>query len=184
MVARFLRGITQTFERANSWVLTTWFKASYPGLSIGTGVLIRTGARLRVLNGATMSIGDRTVIERNCLLRSDGVLSIGKDGFIGPGSTIVAAIAIAIGADALIAENVTIRDQNHQTNDASPYRLQGLDADAISIASNAWIGAHATILKGVKIGEGAIVAAGAVVSKDVAAREVVGGIPAKLIKVL
>ncbi|PTQ61207.1 succinyltransferase-like protein [Sphingomonas aurantiaca] len=184
MVARILRGISQTFEKVNSWTVINWFKASYPGLTIGTGVLIRKGARIRVTNGASMHIGKRTVIERNCLLISEGMLSIGPDSFIGQGSTIVASINIGIGADALIAENVTIRDQNHQTIHVSPYRLQGIDADMISIASNVWIGAHSTILKGVKIGEGAIVAAGAVVTKDVAAREVVGGIPAKLIKVL
>lgn len=183
MVARILRGLSQTFEKANSWALITWFKACYPGLSIGSGVLIRGGTRIRVLNGATMSIGDRTVIERNCLLKSDGMLSIGQDGYIGPGSTIVAACSIAIGADALIAENVTIRDQNHRTSADGPYRLQGLDTGPIAIASNSWIGAQVTILKGVTVGEGAIVAAGAIVSKDVASRSIVAGVPAKIIKV-
>ena len=57
-------------------------------------------------------------------------------------------------------------------------------AGAIHIGKNVWLGAHATILPGVAIGEGAVVAAGAVVTKDVPDHTVVGGVPAKVIKYL
>ena len=64
----------------------------------------------------------------------------------------------------------------------TPNERQSLVPGPIHIKKNAWIGAGATILPGVTIGENAVVAAGAVVSKDVAANTIVGGIPAKIIK--
>jgi len=121
-------------------------------------------------------------LERNCLLVSEGSLTIGGNGFVGSGTTIVATKRIEIGADALIAENVTIRDQDHATAGSGPYRIQGFDCGPVSIGTNVWVGAGAIVLKGVKIGEGAIIAAGAVVSKNVSARQVVGGVPAKPIR--
>lgn len=63
-----------------------------------------------------------------------------------------------------------------------PIYKQGVEGDKIIIMENVWIGANATILKGVKIGEGAIIAAGAVVKDDVPDNTIVGGIPAKPIK--
>lgn len=182
LTARLLRAAGKAMERAHSRLLIAWFRASYPGLSIGSGVLVRKGTRVRVLNGAKLSIGDRTVLERNCLLVSEGSLAIGNDSFIGSGTTIVAAKQIKIGADALIAENVTIRDQDHATASSGPYRAQGFNCGPVSIETNVWVGASAIVLKGVKIGEGAIIAAGAVVSKNVSARQVVGGVPAKPIR--
>ncbi len=64
-----------------------------------------------------------------------------------------------------------------------PICEQGIESKGIIIEDDVWIGAHCTILDGVKIGKGAIIAAGAVVTKDVAPYSTVGGVPAKLIKV-
>lgn len=135
------------------------------------------------MNGATISIGDHTHIESGCLLHSEGRLTIGPDGFIGSGCTLVAVGRIDIGADALIAGNVTIRDHNHRIASRTiPYRLQGLDVTPVTIGSNVWLGTNAVILKGVTIGDGAVIAATAVVSKVVQAHSVVGGVPARLIR--
>lgn len=142
--------------------------------------MLGAGTRIRVRLGATLEIGARTVIEPRCVLVSEGVLAIGADGFIGTGSTIVACGRITIGADALVAANVTIRDQDHRTDAGdTPYRLQGFDIRPVSIGSNVWLGVNAVVLKGVTIGDGAIVAAAAVVSHDVAASTVVAGVPAR-----
>lgn len=165
-------------------MLIAWLKASYPGLTVGKGVVIHSGTKIRMLNGARIAIGDRSVIQSRCALYSEGNLSIGSDSFIGAGSCIVAVQSIVIGDDALIAANVTIRDQNHSTASGAPYRLQALDAEPITIAENVWVGVNSTILKGVAVGAGAVVAAGAVVTKHVASRTVVAGVPARLLSSL
>lgn len=182
--SRILRGLSQKGVRLSSWLLVMWYRACYPGLKIGAGVLVRGGTRIRVLNGAKLTIGDRCVIDRNCLLVSENSLSIGPDSYLGGGCVIVAAGSIDIGADALIAANVTIRDQDHQIAQALPYRLQGLQISPIYIQSNVWIGVNAVVLKGVRIGEGGVVGAGSVVTKDVLPRCVVAGVPARLLRVI
>jgi acetyltransferase-like isoleucine patch superfamily enzyme len=166
-------------------MLIAWLKTCYPGLLIGHDVVVGKGTRIRVLNGATLEIGARTVIEPHCLIVSEGTLTIGPDGFIGTGSTIVACGTIAIGSDALIAGNVTIRDQDHRTAAPdTPYRLQGFVMRPVTIGSNVWLGTNAVVLKGVTIGDGAVVAAAAVVSRDVAGRSIVAGIPARLLRTI
>ncbi len=86
---------------------------------------------------------------------------------------------ITIEDDVLIGPKVSLITENHPLN---PEERKGLAGKPILIKKNAWIGANATILPGVTIGENAVVAAGAVVSKDVPDNTVVGGIPAKFIK--
>jgi acetyltransferase-like isoleucine patch superfamily enzyme len=136
-----------------------------------------------VVRGSTLIIGDNVAIDRNCQLVSEGALSIGADGFVGTGSIIVAAERVTIGRDALIAAYVTIRDQDHRHEiGSSPFNRQGLVTAPIEIGNNVWIATKATILKGVSIGDGAVVAAHAVVTESVGPGSIVGGIPAKLIK--
>lgn len=170
-------------DHSCSVVQTAWLKACYPGLRIGVGVVVGKGTQIRVMNGATLEIGARTVIEPRCLIVSQDSLTIGADGFIGTGSAIVACGSIVIGRDALIAGNVTIRDQDHRTaTPDTPYRLQGFDIRPVTIGSNVWLGTNVVVLKGVTIGDGAIVAAGAVVSRDVAGRSIVAGVPARFVR--
>ena len=88
---------------------------------------------------------------------------------------------IWIGKGCLIGPQVVFATLNHGFE---PSDRQSLYHKPIHLGQNVWIGAHATILQGVAIGDNAIVAAGAVVTKDVAANTIVGGVPAKLIKEL
>ncbi len=85
----------------------------------------------------------------------------------------------------MIAESVTIRDQSHGTllSDV-PFCNQALSSEEIVIGNNVWIGAKATVLQGVHIGDNAIVAANAVVRSNVEAGTLVGGVPARVIKCL
>jgi len=86
---------------------------------------------------------------------------------------------ITIEDDVLVGPKVSLITENHPTD---PSDRKTLTLKPILIKRNAWIGAGAIILPGVTIGENAIVAAGAVVSKDVADNTIVGGIPAKYLK--
>ena len=104
---------------------------------------------------------------------------IGKNVFINHGCSFLDLGGITIEDEVLIGPQVKLVTENHPLD---PATRKGLITKPILIMRNAWIGAGATILPGVTVGENAVVAAGAVVSKDVPANTVVGGIPAKLIK--
>ncbi len=106
-------------------------------------------------------------------------ITIGKNVFINFDCTFLALGGITIEDDVLIGPKVSLITENHPLD---PQERKGLTGKPILIKKNAWIGANATILPGVTIGENAVVAAGAVVSKDVPDNTIVGGIPAKFIK--
>ena len=106
-------------------------------------------------------------------------LHIGNHVFFNSGVKIQDQGGVYIGDGALIGHNVVIATLNHLQD---PARRSGMVARSVHIGKNVWIGASATILPGVHIGDGAIVAAGAVVTKDVAANTIVGGVPAAYIK--
>lgn len=108
-------------------------------------------------------------------------LRIGKRVFINAGCKFQDQGGITIGDDVLIGHNCVIATLNHAMN---PDRRGDMIPSPVRIGNKVWVGANVTILQGVTIGDGAIIAAGAVVTKDVALRTVVGGIPAKVIKTI
>ncbi|TCD02529.1 DapH/DapD/GlmU-related protein [Pedobacter psychroterrae] len=106
-------------------------------------------------------------------------ISIGKNVFINYACSFLDMGGITIADNVLIGPKVNLVTENHPLD---PDDRRTLITKPIVIKKNAWIGAGSTILPGVTIGENAVVAAGAVVSKDVLPNTVVGGIPAKFIK--
>lgn len=106
---------------------------------------------------------------------------IGKNVFINFNCTFLDLGGITIDDDVLIAPNVSLLTEAHPL---SPTERHALVSKPIHIKRNAWIGANATILQGVTIGENSVVAAGAVVSKDVPDNTIVAGIPAKIIRTI
>ena len=155
----------------------------------------------RIRIGEDCLLGCRIVLERNI-----GDVTIGNHTYIGP-STLICAERITIGSDVLIAWGVTIVDHDshsihweERSQDVrlwkEGYRKGNLSKAAsmkdwevvkkapVVIEDKVWIGFNAIILKGVRIGTGAIVAAGAVVTKDVPPWTIVGGNPAKTIKII
>ena len=104
---------------------------------------------------------------------------IGKNVFINFGCTFLDLGGITIEDGALIGPNVSLLSEGHPE---SPAKRHSLKVGRIHIKKNAWIGAGAIILAGVTVGENSIVAAGAVVSKDVPDNTIVGGIPGKVIR--
>jgi len=106
-------------------------------------------------------------------------INIGKNVFINHACSFLDLGGITIEDDVLIGPRVNLITENHPVD---PTKRKYLDLKAILIKRNAWIGAGATILPGVTVGENSIVAAGAVVNKDVPDNSIVGGIPAKLLR--
>ena len=104
---------------------------------------------------------------------------LGADVFINAGCRFQDQGGIHIGDRALIGHNCVIATLNHNMD---PARRANLLPAPVRIGADAWLGSNVTVLPGVTIGEGTVVAAGAVVTHDVAPRTVVGGVPAKLIR--
>ena len=106
-------------------------------------------------------------------------ITIGKDVFINSGCHFQDQGGITIGDGSLIGHNVVLATINHDLNPANNRKNHYAP---IHIGCHVWIGSNATVLPGVTIGDWAVVAAGAVVSKDVPPFTVVGGVPAKVLK--
>lgn len=108
-------------------------------------------------------------------------ITLGKHVFINHACTFLDMGGITIEDDVQIGPKVNLITENHPVD---PALRKNLDLKSILIKRNVWIGAAATILPGVTIGENAIVAAGAVVNNDVAANTIVGGVPAKILRTI
>ncbi len=156
------------------WLMTGVSFKSRP--HCGRNVQLACAAGGEIIFGRGVSLCDNVIINAR-----GGRIEIGDNSHIGEGSMIVSRQSISIGADALIAEYVVIRDQDHKL-DSDPIRRAGFTTAPIVIEDNVWLAAKSTILKGVHIGSGAVVAAHALVNKSVPARAIVAGIPAKTVK--
>lgn len=151
------------------------------------------------LGAETVTIGKNTHIRGKLLnYPCGGNIKIGDYCYVGEGCNIFSACNIEIGNNVLIAHNVDIFDHNTHPNDpverhkhfktiitkGHPAEKVNWNEKPVKICDNAWIGAKAIILKGVTIGECAIVSAGSVVTKDVQPYTIVAGNPAKKIKMV
>jgi acetyltransferase-like isoleucine patch superfamily enzyme len=134
-------------------------------------------ALLRQITGS--EIDDSVTVFTPLYINYGKHTQIGKNVFINFDCVFLDLGGIIIEDNVLIAPKVSLLSEGHPIN---PNDRQSLVPGRIRISKNAWIGAAATILPGVTIGENSVVAAGAVVSKDVPANTLVGGIPAKIIK--
>lgn len=106
-------------------------------------------------------------------------IHLGKNVFINSGCRFQDQGGITISNGVLIGHNVVLATLNH---DIDPRKRSAMHPAPIVIGGNVWIGANAMVVPGVTIGDGAVIAAGAVVIKDVPAKVIVGGVPAKIIK--
>lgn len=104
-------------------------------------------------------------------------------GQINVGCHVVVREGLSVGDHTLFGEGVSIHDDNHVAGRGpEPIASRGFEARPITIGANVWVGAKAVILLGVRIGDNAVVGAGAVVTRDVPACTVVAGVPARIIR--
>jgi acetyltransferase-like isoleucine patch superfamily enzyme len=118
---------------------------------------------------------------RICSCNETAVVFIGENTTIGYHTFVFASSKIEIGSNCLIAPFVYIVDSNHQIKRDVNINLQPNETAPIVIGNDVWIASNVTILKGVTIGDGAVIAANSVVNKDVGRYEIFGGSPAKKI---
>lgn len=171
--------------RASIWIVRRlWVDLACPGVHLGRDVQLSTGVELAASDGGVLTVGRAVNVARGvAIVVQYGRIELGQRVFVGAWSVITSKVSVVIGNDVLIAERVTIRDQDHEIRGpiGIPISAAGFRSAPIAIGNDVWIGAGAVILRGVTIGDGAVVAANAVVNCDVASGEVVGGIPARRI---
>lgn len=137
-----------------------WVELSGP-LSIGEGCTFRSG-----------------VLRSHLHVREGGEIRIGADSFINGGVEIQSQVSVTIGKNCLIGDDVVIQDTSfHEVDEGGSPKIA-----PISIGDNVWIARRAIILPGVTIGDHAVVGAGSIVTKDVPAKTVVAGNPARFVR--
>ena len=148
----------------------------------GKHSVVHRSARMDTPPYRKFSLGDYSVIESfACINNAVGDVIIGDHTRIGLHNTIIGPVTI--GCHVNLAQGITVTALNHNF-EASDKRIdeQGVSTTPVTIEDDIWIGANAVILPGVTIGNHSVVAAGAVVTKDIPPHSLVAGVPAKIIK--
>ena len=148
----------------------------------GKNSVIHRSARMDTPPYRKFSLGDYSVVESfACINNAVGDVIIGNHTRVGLHNTIIGPVEI--GNNVNLAQGITVTALNHNFSDSNK-RIdeQGVSTNPVTIEDDVWIGANAVVLPGVKIGNHCVVAAGAVVTKDVPPHSLVAGVPAKVIK--
>ena len=147
-------------------------------LSIGKACHIMDNSDIR----GNVNIGNNVFIHENVLIRSmECSISIGNNTTVNRNTNILAQVTI--GSNVSIAPNVVIVGMNHVfSNLDDTIKSQGSTSKGIIIEDDVWIETNVSILDGITIGKGSVIAAGAVVNKDVPPYSVMAGVPAKVVK--
>jgi acetyltransferase-like isoleucine patch superfamily enzyme len=145
---------------------------------LGRGLELKIEPRGQVRFGRFVWIGDGTKIRCH-----EGIVEIGEKTVMGQECTISAYQRVRIGEQCVIADRAMFIDFDHGVVEVErPIRLQGIYKRDVEVGNNVWIGYGACILRGVSVGDNAVIGTNAVVAKDVPANAIVGGVPARIIR--
>jgi acetyltransferase-like isoleucine patch superfamily enzyme len=160
-----------------------WHETISGDVRIAEDARVAPGARLDGSDGSVW-VGRRSVIHPGALvLAYGGFVRLGDDCTVNPYAILYGHGGLTIGDGVRIAAHTVIVPANHVVEARDiPIRRQGLTRKGIRIGDDVWIGAHVTVLDGVTVGRGAVLAAGSVVTRDVQSYSVVAGVPARFIK--
>jgi acetyltransferase-like isoleucine patch superfamily enzyme len=186
---KFLR-----FARANhmfSWGYVflaarwLWLKLRWRGRLVTDGLcFVCPGVKFEIGKHARVYLGRWSWLGHGCKIRvHEGELSIGAKTVFGQECTISAFQHIAIGRECIVADRVMMIDFDHGVVEVErPIREQGIYKRDVNVGHNVWIGYGACVLRGVTVGDNTVIGTSSVVTTDVPTDAVVGGIPAKLIR--
>jgi len=145
---------------------------------LGKGLELKIEPRGQVRFGRFTWVGDGTKIRCH-----EGLVEIGAKTVMGQECTISAYQHVRIGEQCVIADRAMFIDFDHGVVEVErPVRLQGIYKRDVEVGNNVWVGYGACILRGVSVGDNSVIGTNAVVTKDVPANAVVGGIPARIIR--
>lgn len=151
----------------------------------GLGCVFRKYVEISKTDGAYLEMGDNCTLDKGATLlltKPSPKLLIGSNVTIGRGTIISVKSTCEIGSYTLIGPNVQIQDSNHSTDRSNLIKYQRAEIKPINIGCDCWIGAGAKVLAGVTIGNGAVIGANAVVTKDIPDFAIAVGCPARVIK--
>ena len=138
--------------------------------------------RLFLLRPLFRKVGRRINIQPRVYMHPLWNISIGDNSGIGENAWISAEEQVQVGENVMIARDLAVYTTNHGMALGQPMIDQPMKRAPVVIGNDVWIGARVILLPGVRIGDGAVIAAGAVVSRDVEPYTIVGGVPARLLK--
>lgn len=154
-------------------------------ISIGKNVFMGEGCWIGVGTGeGRIEVGNNTFIAHRCTLAAQGgAISVGNHVHMSRNSYVNGIGNVSIGNDCMLGPNVVLISGSHIHKDIKvPIRLQGSENKPIIIEDNVWLAASVQVMPGVRIGEGSVIGAGAVVTKNILPFSVAVGVPAKIIK--
>ena len=164
------------------WLRKGWY--SLLGMQIGSGTTL---PKLYMTWPNQVAIGQNCSLEHSIYFKFDGAwqpgpaIRIGNQVFIGNSCEFNISQGLEIGDNALIASGCRFIDHDHGMLLGVPMHKQPSAQQAIKLGSDVWLGCNVVVLKGVEIGEGAVVAAGAIVTKSILPNEIWAGVPARKI---
>ncbi|HEY1507998.1 MAG TPA: acyltransferase [Solirubrobacteraceae bacterium] len=164
------------------WV---WLKLRWRGRLQTDGLcFVCPGVKFEIGKTATVKLGRWSWLGHGCKVRAhEGQVSIGAKSVLGQECTISAYQSVSIGRECIVADRVMMIDFDHGMVEVErPIRMQGIYKRDVSVGHNVWIGYGACVLRGVTVGDNAVIGTSAVVTADVPSNAIVGGIPAKLIR--
>jgi acetyltransferase-like isoleucine patch superfamily enzyme len=159
-------------------------------IKAGPNLILEELVHINALSEQGISLGRNVTVAKGTIIVCTGVianrgigLTIGNNSAIGAQSFLGCQGGVRLGNNVIMGPGVRIFSENHNFDDVTiPIRLQGETRKGVVIHDDCWVGSGVTILDGVCIGEGSMVAAGSVVTKDIPPFSVVAGIPARILK--
>lgn len=175
-------------ERTLGEAMRTAFDRVRAGMARARGAAVgaksRIGARCVLQRPWCLATAERCQFEHQVFVKavSDSArIRLGRRVFVGANTEFDISDCLTVGNSVLIAPGCFITDHNHRRDPLAPIDTQGCESGPVDIEDDVWLGAHVVVLPGVRIGRGAVVAAGSVVTKSVESMSVVGGVPARVI---
>jgi acetyltransferase-like isoleucine patch superfamily enzyme len=162
-----------------------WLKARWRGRLKTDGLcFVCPRVKFEIGRGATVSLGRWSWVGHGCKIRAhEGEVTIGAKTVLGQECTISAYQHVSIGRECIIADRVMLIDFDHGVVEVErPIRLQGIYKRDLDVGHNVWIGYGACLLRGVQVGDNAVIGTSAVVTGEVPANAVVAGIPGRVIR--
>jgi acetyltransferase-like isoleucine patch superfamily enzyme len=204
-MAPFLLRIQKELPRLKGWLFQLLYSSSQ--IKVGRNFSCDSFPELKIDPGCRLEIGDNVIFRRNVEIRvhgkssllriedncridrgvrllcaNDSILHLGKGTRVGLYSVFNGGDNIETGEKCLVSGFVYLQTSMHRHHKSANIQEQGFDHAPIKLHDDSWLGAHVVVLPGCEIGQGAVVGSNAVVNKSVEAGEIVGGVPAKVIK--